>query len=423
MKKILTLLVVGGGLLMGCSKPQPAVPIKSIPVRYIYGHIPVDSFHIDTFYVKMNETLGTIFAQRGATFSQIRVLSEQYKKHTPFYTIHPRKPYMVLYHKDSLKYYIYEPNAQEAYIIGLHGDSLSFEHYEHNVTSKLCRAEITIESSLWNAIVDKGLPAILSLDLYDIYAWTIDFFGLQKGDCIIAYYEEKYVGNTFVGLGRIYASNFYHGGKWHEAYFFDDGTQHSYYDTKGNSLKKSFLKAPLNYRRISSRFSYARKHPIFKVYRPHLGVDYAAPTGTPVVSIGDGVVINKSYSKGGGNTLKIRHNSAYTTGYMHLRGYAKGIRVGTVVKQGQVIGYVGTTGYATGPHLDFRVWRGGVPINPLTIDAPSVKPIPKDIKPQFDSVVNVYTPFIQPTNLVSTIQPFEVSTEEETPMYCWLYEL
>ena len=228
---------------------------------------------------------------------------------------------------------------------------------------------------------------------------------------MLAYYDEQYVDSTFIGIGRIHAANFHHRGKWFEAYYYEDEHFHSYYDEKGNSLKKSFLKAPLNYRRISSHFSYARKHPIFKVYRPHLGVDYAAPAGTPVVSIGDGVVIEKKYDRGGGYMLKIKHNSAYTTGYLHLQGYAKGIHVGTHVTQGQLIGYVGSTGHSTGPHLDFRVWMGGKPINPLKVDAPPVEPIPDSLKAQFNAVVEQLRPFITPQTpdeLESVEYPFNV---------------
>ena len=167
-----------------------------------------------------------------------------------------------------------------------------------------------------------------------------------------------------------------------------------YFDADGKSLKKAFLKAPLNYKRISSRFTYARKHPIYKVVRPHTGVDYAAPAGTPVVSIGDGTVIFKAYKGGGGNTVKIRHNSSYTTAYLHLQGYAKGLQVGQHVRQGEVIGYVGSTGSSTGPHLDFRVWKDGTPVDPLKMISPPSEPVSKNYQAEFDSLVNRMRPQI-----------------------------
>ena len=164
----------------------------------------------------------------------------------------------------------------------------------------------------------------------------------------------------------------------------------NYFDAEGNSLRKAFLKAPLNYKRISSKFTYARKHPVYKVVRPHTGVDYAAPTGTPVVSIGDGVVTMKQYKGGGGNTVKIKHNSTYTTAYLHLSKYAKGLTVGKHVKQGEVIGYVGSTGASTGPHLDFRVWKNGSPIDPLKMQSPPAEPIPAQYKDTFATIVAGY---------------------------------
>ena len=151
-----------------------------------------------------------------------------------------------------------------------------------------------------------------------------------------------------------------------------------YWNAEGESMRKAFLKAPLRFSRISSGFSYRRKHPVSGKVRPHTGVDYAAPAGTPVMSIGDGVVISRGWAGGGGNTVKIRHNSVYTTAYLHLSRYASGLKTGDRVSQGQVIGYVGSTGVSTGPHLDFRVWKGGSPINPLTMESPSVEPLRKE---------------------------------------------
>jgi len=184
------------------------------------------------------------------------------------------------------------------------------------------------------------------------------------------------VDKDTIGIGQVYAANFKHDNEDYQAYYYVQDSIGEYFDEKGNSLRKTFLKAPLRYSRISSRFSNSRYHPVLKIYRPHHGVDYAAPSGTPVHTIGDGIVIKKGYQKnGGGNYLKIKHNANYTTVYMHLRGFARGIHVGKRLKQGDLIGYVGATGLATGPHLDFRVFRNGVAINPLTIKSEPAKPI------------------------------------------------
>jgi len=213
------------------------------------------------------------------------------------------------------------------------------------------------------------------LQLSEIYAWTIDFFGLQNGDRFKVIYEEQYVDSATLGIDRILAASFYSEGKIYYAIPFKQDGKEDFFDEEGNSLRKAFLKAPLRFSHISSRFSNSRYHPILKIRRPHHGVDYAAPTGTPVHAIGDGKVIAKGYNGQSGNRVKIRHNSIYTTAYSHLSRYGKGIHVGAMVKQGQVIGYVGKTGLATGPHLDFRFYKYGKPVDPLKVKAPSVSPI------------------------------------------------
>ena len=369
-------------------------------VRYEYG-LPVDSFRIETCKVKEGETLGGIMNRLGATRAQITGIALMPRSEFDVRTIRPGKTYYALYQTDTagvemLQYYIYLPSIREAVVLHL-TDSMHVERYEKEVTHMNRAAEVVIESSLWNAMAGTGLPTELALELSDIYAWTIDFFGLQKGDSIRVYYDEQYVDTTRIGIGRIYAAQFYHARKWQEAYWFEEGKIGNYFDEEGHSLRKTFLKAPLNYKRISSGFTYARKHPIHKVVRPHTGVDYAAPMGTPVVSIGDGVVTMKEYKGGGGHTVKIKHNSTYTTAYLHLSKYAKGLAVGKHVKQGEVIGYVGSSGSSTGPHLDFRVWKNGSPIDPLKMQSPPAEPIPAQYKDTFATVVNTYRDYLTST--------------------------
>jgi murein DD-endopeptidase MepM/ murein hydrolase activator NlpD len=222
----------------------------------------------------------------------------------------------------------------------------------------------------------QALDYNIALSLSEIYAWSIDFYGLQKGDKFRVVYEENFVYGKSIGIGRIFAAQFVHTKEDFYAFQFTQNNEDSYFDDKGKSLKKAFLKAPLKFNRISSSFSAHRFHPVLKIYRPHFGIDYAAPTGTPVVSIGDGTVIAKAYqAAGGGNYVKIKHNSVYTTSYMHLSGYGPGISNGVRVRQGQVIGYVGMTGLASGPHLDFRVFFNGSPMDPLKVKAPPTEPV------------------------------------------------
>lgn len=357
-------------------------------LRYEYG-IAVDSFEVRRGVVGSGETLSGILGRVGADRSMISQLSRIDRDSFDVRLIRAGKEYICFYRDSLLEYFVYLPSRIESVVFHL-SDSLHIEKQLKETYLRERYTEAQIESSLWNAMVGSASPTSLAVELSEIYAWSIDFFGLQRGDKVKAIYDERFVDSISLGVNRVYASSFLHGGKVVEAYYFSRDSVSGYFDSEGKSLRKAFLKAPLNYKRISSTFTYARKHPIFKTVRPHTGVDYAAPAGTPVVALGDGKVIEKGYKGGGGNTIKIRHNSVYTTAYLHLQGYAKGLAVGKMVSQGEVIGYVGSTGHSTGPHLDFRVWKDGEPVNPLTIESPSAEPIPDDMKPYFDSVVVRY---------------------------------
>lgn len=252
-------------------------------------------------------------------------------------------------------------------------------------------SDVTIKSSLWNDMLAAGASPLMIVKLADLYAWTVDFFGLQKGDRFRVLYDEEVCGGEIIDIQTIYYALFSREDKELPAILLDRGDGgNKYWNQAGESLRKAFLKAPLKFNRISSGFTYRRKHPVTGKVKAHTGVDYAAPTGTPVMSIGDGTVISKGWSGGGGNTVKIRHNSVYTTSYMHLSKYAAGLKSGQRVSQGQVIGYVGSTGMSTGPHLDFRVWMNGSPINPLKMESPPTEPLPKEFMPALDSVSALY---------------------------------
>ena len=249
-------------------------------------------------------------------------------------------------------------------------------------------ADVTITSSLWNDFISAGASPALILQLADVYAWTVDFFGLHKDDRFRVLYLEKYCEEESVGLDRIEYAEFIRDNQVLKAIYFDQGDGgNRYWNEKGESMQKAFLKAPLKFTRISSGFTYHRLHPVHGTVRPHTGVDYAAPQGTPVMSIGDGTVISAGWGGGGGNTVKIRHNSVYSTAYLHLSRFAKGIKAGQRVRQGEVIGYVGSTGTSTGPHLDFRVWKNGSPVNPLKLESPPAEPVNPENLPLVDSLV------------------------------------
>ena len=295
------------------------------------------------------------------------------------------------YYKDGvLHYFVYHHDRTRRIVFDCKAPYSAWV-YDIPVTYVERYADVTINSSLWNDMVAADVAPEVSIILSDIYAWTIDFFGLQKGDRFRVLYQEKRCDGKIVGIDTVRYAIFSHNKTDFSAIRFDqkDGGN-QWWNDKGESMKKAFLKAPLKFSRISSGFSYARVHPVTRQVRPHTGVDYAAPTGTPVMTIGDGVVTSVKYEGAGGNTVRIKHNSVYSTAYLHLSKYAAGLKVGQRVKQGEVIGYVGSTGRSTGPHLDFRVWKNGTPINPLTMDSPPAVPVKDSNKAAFQAAIKAY---------------------------------
>ena len=293
-----------------------------------------------------------------------------------------------------LEYVVYE-NDRVTRTVFRCADSLAAWRVVKPVEHQLKYADVTIRTSLWNDMVAAGAPTYLISQLSEVYAWTVNFFGLQKEDRFRVLYGQTVCEGEVIDVDTLYYAVYSSGGKDFPAILFDQGDGgNRYWNAQGESLRKAFLKAPLKYNRISSGFTYHRKHPVTGQVRAHTAVDYAAPAGTPVMSIGDGTVLSAGWSGGGGNTIKIRHNSVYTTAYLHLSRYAKGIRAGVRVHQGDVIGYVGSTGVSTGPHLDFRVWKNGTPINPLTMESPKTDPIRRENLPALDSVTVRYRELI-----------------------------
>jgi murein DD-endopeptidase MepM/ murein hydrolase activator NlpD len=362
--------------------------VKIVEPKMLYG-FRADSFHIEEDRVSQNQNLSDILNETGVSGSTIDQLARNSVTVFDLRRMKAGNRYSLLYSKDVSRkplYLVYENNNVDYYVYSLTG-SLLVSAGKHEVTSKRQTSSGIITSSLWNAMKASNISPLLAVQLSDIYAWTIDFFAIQKGDQFTVIYDEDFVNGESIGLGKIYSASFSQGGVEFYAIRFAQDDEVSYFDQKGNSLRKSFLKAPLKFSHISSRFSNNRMHPILRIVRPHHGVDYAAATGTPVYTIGDGTVTQKSYqATGGGNMVKIKHNSVYETSYMHLSKYAAGLKVGTRVRQGEVVGYVGATGLASGPHLDFRVYMGGSPVNPLTIKSPPAEPVKPQHLPRFNQL-------------------------------------
>lgn len=358
-----------------------SVEVKEIV--YKYG-IPVDDYEVDYGIVKPNQSLSTILEKHGVSIQNVNKLGVKAKDIFDVRKIRSGQAYAVFSTKDSIPvtaFFVYEEDPKSYVVFDLRGD---YEVTKGQNPVEWKRNEVigTVESSLWMAMRKYDADPQLAVVLSNIFGWTIDFFGLQKEDEFRVIYEQEYVDGKSLLNFNVLGASFRHADSTYYAIPFVQDGEILYYNEKGNSLEGAFLKAPLDFFRISSRFSNSRYHPVLKRYRAHHGVDYAAPTGTPVYAIGSGKVIAKGYqAKGGGNYLKVKHNSVYTTTYMHLSRFAKGIKVGSAVKQKEVIGYVGATGLATGPHLDFRVFENGKPINPLTIKSQPKKPVSKENMP------------------------------------------
>ena len=363
------------------------LPAAEVPEpKFEYG-LNVDSIVLVRDKIKRNQHLSDILLKYGVEYSTIDLLARRSKNVFDVRKIRYGNNYSVLLGNDSLqraKYFVYEVSPVDYVVFDL-GDSVHAHRGEKEIKITVDTATGVIESSLWNAMVVAEADPNLANELSEIYAWTVDFFGIQKGDNFKVIYENLWVEGERIGIGKVLASTFNHYSKGLHAFYFVQDSIGDYFDDEANSLRRTFLKAPLRYRRISSKFSYSRMHPILKYRRPHLGVDYAAARGTPVVSVGDGMVLRASWDNGGGGrVVKIKHNGTYTTQYMHLSKYGKGIKKGVSVSQGQVIGYVGASGLATGPHLDFRFYRNGKPIDPLKVKSPAAKPVDSVNREQFN---------------------------------------
>lgn len=378
-----------------CSKDLPSEDDYEDVCLSEYG-ICIDSLDVAEYKVKQGENLSIIFSRLGFSALQIDKIGKSCSVVLNPKRIVAGKNYYVYTTQDSIgavKYVVFANSYTDFSVIDVsESDTIVSYLYSKPVKYKRKYNQGTIQSSLWNTIRENGGDPLLALKLSDIYAWQIDFFDIKEGDSYKVVYEASYIDDTIaLSIGDIKGAIFTHKGREYHAIPFEQDGVLEFFDLDGNSLRKAFLKAPLDYFRITSRFTNSRYHPVLKRYRAHHGVDYAAPVGTPVKTIGDGTVIAKGYQKGGGgNFVKVKHNATYTTTYMHLHNFAKGIAVGNRVQQGQVIGYVGSTGLSTGPHLDFRVYKNGQPIDPLKMESPPSLPVKPELKDEFEKEKNSF---------------------------------
>lgn len=353
----------------------------------LYG-LTVDSFRIVESTIKRNQFLGEILAEYQVTDQEIHELSLKARDIYDVRKLEARKKYTLFCTTDTLPkaaFFVYEPNPAE-YVVYRIKDSISVSFHRKKIDTVQTAVAGIIESSLWVTMTEAGADPLLIHSLSEVFAWQVDFYRIQKGDRFKVLYEQLYVDSEKAGIGKILGAYFKHHDADYYGIFFDQGSGISYFDEKGQSLQKQFLRSPLRYSRISSRYTRRRYHPVLKRYKAHLGTDYAAPTGTPIRTVGDGIVEEARYSQYNGRYVKIRHNSVYTTQYLHMSKFGNGIKAGVHVKQGQVIGYVGSTGLANGPHLCFRFWKNGQQVDALRVKLPPSEPVADEMKPAFEEV-------------------------------------
>lgn len=384
---VIILLISGRDNNTICEEETTQQPIEQ-EKRMKYG-LPIDDYIVTFDTICPNQTLAEVMHGFGFTAKQIYELTQCPDSIFDARRIRPGQVCALLASKDSTRtpqYLVFEESAKKFVTFDLQN---SYKATFNIIPGEWRESEVAgiVQSSLWEAMIENNASPQLAVLMSHIFGWSIDFFGIQNGDNFRLIYAQEFVEEKPLNNYRIHAASFCASNNLVYAIPFTQDNEELFYNIDGNSLEGAFLKAPLDFYRITSKFSNSRMHPVLKRRRAHHGVDYAAPVGTPVYAIGNGKVIDKGYqANGGGNYIKIRHNSVYVTTYMHLSKFAKGLKVGDMVKQKQVIGYVGSTGISTGPHLDFRVHENGKPINPLTIKSQPKKPVKEENKELFKQV-------------------------------------
>ena len=385
MNKFLTLVILTFCCCTSTPKEENIV-VKKEKVIKQFGYT-LNNYTVVRDTVKRGDSFGIILENNNLFYPQIFNIVQKVKQVYDMRKINIGKPYTILFSKDSLKkpeVFIYQPNPIEYVLVSL-TDSLWAEKKAKAVKLVEFEAEGTIESSLSETMEEKKLSPLLSNELSEIYAWTIDFFRLEKGDNFKIIYTAKYVDDSiYVGLNRIHSAYFEHRKKPYYAIEFETDPKRGifeYFDEKGKNLRRAFLRSPVQFSRISSRYNLKRKIAYYGRVRPHLGTDFAAPINTPIRTTASGTVVKSGYTRGNGNYVTIKHNATYSTQYLHMK--KRGVKKGQFVKQGDYIGTVGMTGNTSGPHVCYRFWKNGKQVDPLRQKLPEAKPISQDLKEKY----------------------------------------
>lgn len=365
---------------------------ETLQKSYKYG-FPEDEFVITEHTLFPDQFLSDILTKYEVNIGKIFELEQKAKDVFNVRNIRAGKKYAIV-QKDSCSAatsFIYEPDPFRYVVYNLE-DSIAIDIVEREVTTTIESAAGVVHSSLWLSMKEKGLSPVLIDKMEDALAWSIDFYHIQDGDRYKLVFERKYIDGEPVGIGQLLGAYYQNYDNEYYAVFYENEEYQGFYDLEGRPTKKGFLKAPVKFSRISSSFNMNRFHPILKRRKPHLGTDYAAPYGTPIIAVANGVVTDASYTKGNGKFVKIKHDKVYSTQYLHMQNFASGIKPGVHVKQGQTIGYVGSTGLATGPHVCYRFWKNGKQINHMNENFPPPEPMPKEELPNFmisrDAIIN-----------------------------------
>ena len=360
--------------------------IIDLPPNMKFGY-NLNDFIVKEKKIKRGDTFGSILEENFIDYPEVHKILQKIKTQVSVKKLQIGKPYTLLFSKDSIKapkIFIYQKDIQSYTIVQLRDSIYGLKKNKPARTVQM-EASGTIESSLYQTMLERGYNEALTYYLSDIYAWTIDFFRLQKGDRFKIIYTEKFVDDTIsIGIKNIKAASFEHKGQIIEAYKFQtDSTKGiiDYFDQSAKNLRRAFLKAPVTFGRVSSRYNLKRRIPLYGRVKAHKGTDFAAAVGTPIMTTANGTVVKSSYSKGNGNYVTIKHNNKYSTQYLHMR--KRKVKVGQYVKQGDVIGWVGMTGYTSGPHVCYRFWKNGRQVDPFKQKLPEAKPISKSLKNKF----------------------------------------
>ena len=388
MNRILSFFLISI-FLISCSKAEKKEVQKKVEEKIIteFGYT-LNNYNVKKSKVKNGDSFGSILERNNLYYPQIYNIVQKVKKVYDIRKINIGKPYTILSSKDSLNtplMFIYQPNKIDYVVVSL-TDSLWAEKKSKAVKIKEFEAEGIITSSLSETMEKQKLSPLLSNELSEIYAWTIDFFRLEKGDNFKIIYSAKYIDDSiYVGLNRIHSAFFEHRGKPFYAIEFETDPKRGiveYFDENGKNLRRAFLRSPVQFSRVSSRYNLKRRIAYYGYrIRPHKGTDFAAAVGTPIRATASGTVTKSSYTRSNGNYVKIKHNGTYSTQYLHMD--KRGVKVGQFVKQGDYIGTVGMTGNTSGPHVCYRFWKNGRQVDPLKQKLPEAKPISKELKERY----------------------------------------